>query len=119
MQKKVLIVEDEKDICKYMKRILEHEGWQAFAALDGEQALRIFAKERPQACLIDIHMPSGIDGMEILSRIKTIDKAAKCIMITCVDDTDKGQEAEELGADGYFIKPLDTDKIHQLIEKLG
>lgn len=117
--KKVLIVEDEEDICKHMKRRIETHGWRVFVSSDCNTAIEIFKKERPQACLIDINMPAGPDGIEILKKIKAIDKTVKCIMITCVDDRDKLLEAKAEGANGYFVKPLDSDKFNDIIKRIS
>ena len=114
--KKVLILEDEPDTSRHMKQILEMKGWQVLVALNGEQAWEVFEKEKPQACLIDVHMPSGMDGLEVLRRIKESDKTVRCVMITCVDDDKEILKAEQLGADKYVVKPLDVEQLRWIME---
>jgi DNA-binding response OmpR family regulator len=86
---KILVVDDEEDIAHFTAKILQYDGFTAFKAMDGAQALAMFEKERPQICLIDVHLGySKIDGMDVLRKIKSTDKNVECIMITRITDKD-------------------------------
>ena len=118
-KKKILVVDDEEDICIFIKDILEREGFKVFIALGGTEAMEIFNKEKPQICLIDIHMPySEFDGLEVLKRVKELNKKTLCVMATRIDQSDKMNKAAYLGAEQYLIKPLSIEKIKDLIERL-
>lgn len=113
---KILVVDDEEDITHFTAKILQYDGFKALKALDGAQALEIFEKERPQICLIDVHLGySKIDGMEVLRKIKQMDKNTECIMITRITDKDTIAEAKKLGVKEYLLKPLASE---QWLEKV-
>lgn len=120
---KILVVDDEEDITHFTAKILEYDGFKAFKALDGAQALEIFEKERPQICIIDVHLGySKIDGMEVLRKIKQTDKNTECIMITRITDKDTIEEAKKLGVKEYLLKPLASEqwleKVHAAVNAL-
>ena len=120
---KILVVDDEEDITHFTAKILEYDGFKAFRALDGARALEIFEKERPQICLIDVHLGySKIDGMEVLRRIKQADKNTECIMITRITDKDTIAEAKKLGVKEYLLKPLASEqwleKVHMAVKEI-
>lgn len=105
---KVLVIDDEADISYFTCKILDREGFQSFNAMDGEKALEIFSKERPQIVIIDVDLGySKIDGMEVLEKIKETDKEVECIMVSRITETEIMARAKELGA-RYLNKPLDT-----------
>jgi DNA-binding response OmpR family regulator len=113
---KILVVDDEEDITHFTAKILEYDGFKALRALDGAKALEIFEKERPQICLIDVHLGySKIDGMEVLRKIKQTDKNTECIMITRITDKDTIAKAKALGVKEYLLKPLASE---QWLEKV-
>ena len=120
---KILVVDDEEDITHFTAKILEYDGFKAFKALDGAQALAIFEKERPQICLIDVHLGySKIDGMEVLRKIKQTDQSIECIMITRITDKDTITEAKKLGVKEYLLKPLASEqwleKVHAAVNNI-
>ena len=106
-QDKILIVDDEKDILELIGYNLEREGYKIVKALSGEEALRNSRSEKPNLILLDLMLP-GIDGLEVLKRLK---KDSKTANIPTVLLTAKGEEADivtglELGADDYITKPF-------------
>ena len=118
-KRKVLVVDDEVDICEPMKAILEREGCQVFTALKSEEAWDIFQRERPEACSIDIHMTdSAFDGLELLRKIREIDKDVLCIMFTVEEEKEIIEEAKRLGVSMYREKPVTVEEYHDLIKLL-
>jgi len=118
-KKKVLVVDDEENICIFLKDILARAGFEVYTALSGPQAMDIFKEHQPHACLIDVHMPfSEYDGIEVLRRIKELDKKTNCVMITRIDDDEKITQAAALGAQEYLIKPVRLEKLKELVESL-
>lgn len=112
--KKILIVDDEENIRKLMHIILEEtedDGTEIFEAVDGEEALEIIEREKPQLIYLDIMLPK-IDGYDICHRVKT--KYGDSIYVVLI--TAKGQEYDkkkglEKGADMYLTKPFDPEFI--------
>jgi len=117
-KKKVLIVDDEKDISKNLKEIIEMEGCESFTALTTPEAWDIFQREKPDVCVIDIHMAySPYNGIELLRKIREVNKKVKCIILTCVDAGERGEEAKKIGVQGYYEKPL-GDKFDEFVGKV-
>ena len=115
-EKKVLIVDDEEDICLSLKEIIERKGGKVFASIRAEDAWEIFQNEKPTSCILDLHMPySKFDGLELLQKIRDVDQNVTCLILTRMED--KMELAKEKGANGYFIKPLDMEELNRLIEE--
>jgi DNA-binding response OmpR family regulator len=107
MREKVLIVEDEKDIIKMLEYNLKKEGFRTITCNNGEDAIDLTKKEKPDIILLDLMLP-GIDGLEVC---KTLKKEEKTSSISIVMLTAKVQESDkivglELGADDYITKPF-------------
>lgn len=109
---RVLIVDDDKQIVRVVRAYLEREGFDVQYAYDGETALHIIRRERPDLVVLDLLLP-GRDGWEI-TRIMRSDEALASIpiiMLTArVDDTDK-IVGLELGADDYVTKPFNPREV--------
>jgi len=114
MKKKILVVDDDKEICDILTEMLAEEGYQTFSALSGRLALDIVKKKKPELVLMDIKMPK-MDGIEVLKRIKKIDKEVVVVMITGYGSLDTAKEAMRLGAYDYVTKPFDLDSIKVVI----
>lgn len=107
MKEKILIVEDEKDIAKMLDYNLKKEGFRTLLASDGEDALSLAGRERPDLILLDLMLP-GMDGLEVCKKLK---KEEKTVSIPIIMLTAKSQESDkviglELGADDYVTKPF-------------
>lgn len=107
---KILVVDDEQDICDFVKNFFSLRNFEVFSALNAEDAFTIIEREDPLIVLQDIRLP-GMDGVEALRKIKEIRPNNRVIMVTCVDDVNKMNEAKKLGADGYITKPLILDDL--------
>lgn len=113
---KILVVDDEHEICDFVGNFLKERGYQVFTALNGDEALSIIKKERPELVLLDIKM-QGMDGIAVLKHIKSFDKSITVIMVTALDDQDRMNEASRLGASDYITKPLELDHLEKSVEK--
>ena len=107
MKEKILIVEDEKDIVKMLEYNLKKEGFGTFSCYNGEKALELVNKERPDLIILDLMLP-GMDGLEVCKILKNESKTSSIPIIML---TAKTQESDkivrlELGADDYMIKPF-------------
>lgn len=102
---RILVVDDEREVCKMLSKFLTNKGHEVCTALNGEEALTLVKKDRPHIVLLDIKMPK-MDGIECLKQIREIDKEVGVIMITAVKQEEIGKKAMKLGAYDYITKPL-------------
>lgn len=105
---RLLVVDDEPEICEFLRSFFEDRDYEVQAALSGEQALEVVETFRPQVILLDIKM-GKVDGLVVLRKIKEKDPKTKVIMVTALETTDKIEEAMRLGADNYITKPLSLE----------
>ena len=110
MQKeKILVVDDEKNICDLLRMYLEKEGYSVVMAHNGVDAVSMFNSENPDLVLLDIMLPQ-LDGWQVCREIrKTSEKPI--IMLTAKDEVFDKVLGLELGADDYVTKPFDTKEI--------
>ena len=113
---KILIVDDEKDWVRMLSTRLQHAGYQVGVAFDAIQAVTQTIDLKPDLLLLDLIMPAG-SGIGVLENLRENVKAFNIpvIVITGISDKQTKEAAEKLGISGYFVKPVDMDK---LIEKL-
>jgi len=120
MTKKVLIVDDEKNIAISVQFLMKREGFEVLVAHDGEEGLAQIRSERPDLVLLDVMMPK-LDGFEVCKAVRADSEldGIRIVMLTA-----KGREAEiekgiSLGADAYMPKPFSTselvDKVNELL----
>jgi two-component system response regulator (stage 0 sporulation protein F) len=114
MAGKILIVDDQYGIRILLNEVFQKEGYQTYQAANGFQAIDIVKKDRPDLVILDMKIP-GMDGIEILKRVKEIDKDIKVILMTAYGELDMIQEAKELGALSHFAKPFDIDEIRKAV----
>src|ERR1700740_3706101 len=105
MSSSVLVADDEELTLRTVSRGLRQEGFEVFTAPSGEDALRVFAEEKPDLTLLDIVLP-GIDGVEVLRQMKQATPAAIILMMSAYHMVDRAVEAMKLGAYDYLIKPF-------------
>ena len=111
---KILVVDDEIEVCKALKEFLSIKGYETFTAQSGKEALAIVAAENPHIVLLDIIMP-GMSGIETLEEIKKTAPATGVVMITAVTDQALGNQALEIGADDFITKPVDLDYLETVL----
>ena len=114
--RKLLVVDDEKDICDFVKNFFQERGYEVLTSSSGADALEIVKKDKPDLILLDIKM-NGMDGIAALKHIKDIDRSIKVVMVTALEDQDKMNEACKLGACEYITKPLVLDLLEEAVEK--
>ena len=105
----VLVVDDDALNRRLLTATLAREGLRTTSATDGDEALRVIKEDLPDVVLLDIEMP-GLDGIEVLERIKS-DEATRhlpVIMISGLDDTESVVRCLEIGADDFLPKPFDA-----------
>lgn len=109
-----MLVDDEKGLCDYLKDFFSPRGYSVFISPNGQDAIEVVKKEKPELVLLDINMP-GMDGLEVLRRVKKISPRTKVIMVTISDDADTRQKAQNLGADEFIKKPFTTDYLEDVV----
>jgi len=109
MQYKVLIVDDDENICELLRLYLQKDGFETAVAYDGEQALEVAQKYLPDLILLDIMMPK-LDGWQVCREIRKISDTP-IIMLTAKGETFDKILGLELGADDYVSKPFDTKEV--------
>ena len=116
---KILVVDDEAPIRDMLKKYLIRKGYEVFDADNGISALQIVRDQKPSIVLLDIRMPKGDDGVEVLRKIKEADKNIGVIMITAVSDSAIADKCMELGAFDYITKPISLEYLEEcLLAKL-
>lgn len=105
---RLLVVDDEVEICDFLKSFFEDRDFEVQSSLSGEEALRVIETFKPHVILLDIKM-GGMDGLAVLKQVKQKHSQAKVIMVTAIETTDKIEEAMRLGADNYITKPLSLE----------
>ena len=99
-----------------MKKLFEPAGYNVITECDPVNAVTLADKERPDCVLLDIKMPK-VDGMEVLSRIKGIDKSISVIMITGYGNIQTAMESMKLGAYDYITKPFDLEFLKTMVKR--
>ena len=107
---KILLIDDEPDIVRVLGISLKADGYQVIPALSGAEGLEAFAKDKPEIVITDIKMP-GMDGIEVLEKIKIIDPNTEVIIITGHGDIDNTIEALKYGASDFISKPVRDDAL--------
>lgn len=106
---RILIIDDDENICKIVKLYLEKEGFEAVTAYDGKSGLENFMIQPPELVLLDIMMPD-MDGMQVIKELRK-DSNVPVIMLTAKGETFDKVLALELGADDYIVKPFDPKEL--------
>jgi two-component system nitrogen regulation response regulator NtrX len=107
---RILVVDDERSIRDALVQLFEYEDHEVAAAEDGPDALELAASVRPDVIFLDVKMP-GMDGLEVLSRLRTDLPAAPVVMISGHGTIDTAVEATRKGAYDFLEKPLDSDRL--------
>ena len=111
---KILIVDDDPMLKKPLGEILQEYGYGEIRYSSGPEALAAYQEEWPEVVLADIRMP-GLDGIELLQRIRRLDPQARVILMTGYADVDTAIEAINHGACGYFRKPVDMPDLVEVL----
>ena len=101
---KILVVDDEERMARFIRLNLEHDGFQVVEAYKGQQAMDKLRTALPDLILLDIMMPD-LDGFEVLKMIREVSKIP-VIMLTAKGEEDDKVKGLELGADDYITKPF-------------
>jgi len=113
---KILLVDDEPGMLRYIKTLLEVDDYKVQTATTGEEALALVNKGlRPDLVLMDLLMP-GIDGLQTLEQLRQLQPGVKVVILSCVGDTKKVVQAMRLGAQDYITKPFQKAELDAVID---
>lgn len=113
---KVLIVDDESDMCWLLSRIFQDAGYELITALTGEEALTKVEKEEPELVILDVKLPD-ISGIEVLSTIKKVKSEIVVIMISAYGTEEMRKEAMRIGAYDFIDKPFNVEALLRTVRK--
>lgn len=114
MAAKILLVDDDRLLREVIGNFLSMHDYEVDQAEDGEHALKKFEPGKYQLALIDIVMP-GINGLELMKRIRALDKEIFCLIMTGYPTVDSANCSIEEGASDYIIKPFQLDELLETI----
>ncbi|PIR62732.1 MAG: two-component system response regulator [Candidatus Pacebacteria bacterium CG10_big_fil_rev_8_21_14_0_10_42_12] len=115
-QAKILLADDSAFMRKVLMDILTEAGFSDFLeAENGNQALELIEKESPDLVLLDMIMPE-LEGIGVLSKLKELGNTTKVIVVSAVGQDAMIEEAKNLGAFGYVVKPFEGEKVLETIK---
>lgn len=118
--KKILIIDDERDICLLIKQNLELSGeYKVIVAHNGRDGISAARHEKPDLVLLDIIMP-GVSGFDVLKELKTKDETCSIpvVMLTAIGTEEAKEKARSLYNEDYLVKPVRTDDLKVKIEEV-
>ncbi len=107
---RILVVDDEENVRRVLRQMLESAGYEVIVAANGNQALDLVAEQNPALVLLDLRMP-GKSGMEVLKEMKADYPDVAVIVVTAVDEVNIAIEAIRNGAYDYLHKPFDANAL--------
>jgi DNA-binding NtrC family response regulator len=114
MGAKILIIDDEPDLCAMFQKIFQEEGHFVLTATRAEEGIVKARHEQPDLVFLDLKMPT-LDGITCLKRLRRVSKDSKIVVLTGFGTLKTAKEAMKLGAYDYTSKPFDLDLIRELI----
>ena len=112
---KILVVDNELDICNFVKSFFEMRGLEVVIALNGDEGLKVLDHGKIDLIILDVAMRHENEGIDFLPRIKEKAGQARIIMITGRDDKETVEECKKLGADDYVTKPLVLENLESVV----
>ena len=115
--KTILIVDDQSGIRMLLDEVFSKEGFHTISAGSGFEALKKAEEFKPDLVLLDMKLP-GMDGIEILKRLKNCGGGPQVVMMTAYGELDLIEETIDSGAARYFTKPFDVFEIRDVVKRM-
>jgi DNA-binding response OmpR family regulator len=115
MNARILVVDDEAHIVEFVRGYLERDGYEVLTAADGDTAVELATKARPDLLVLDVMLP-GRSGFDVLRALRSAGSSVPVIMLTARDDVIDRVTGLELGADDYVVKPFEP---RELVARVG
>jgi two-component system nitrogen regulation response regulator GlnG len=112
----ILIVDDDKDVCELLYKLMQRENFHPIMVNDGKAALAAVGSVSPDVMLLDMKMP-GMEGSEVLARVKEMDQELPVVIITAYGKISGAVEAIKAGAHDYLSKPFDNNEVIRVVHK--
>ena len=112
---RIVVIDDDPEVVDLLVSYLREEGYGVLGALTIDEGIRLVSLSRPDLVLLDILLPGGMNGIEVLKRIRSIDPTREVIMVTGSRDPLLAREALELGALAYIDKPFDFAYLKRVV----
>ena len=116
VKSRILVIDDEAGIRDSMRRTLEYQGYQFIGASSGQEGIALIDRDPPDLVFLDIKMP-GMDGLEVLDRIKAAHPEVPVVMVSGHGTAQTGYDASKRGASGFIEKPFSEPVLLERIEK--
>jgi two-component system, OmpR family, response regulator MprA len=116
MDERILIIEDDEEILRVLKRVLTYEGYIVDTALTGKAGLTLASEQRPDLVVLDWMLPS-MDGLEVCRRLQKLGNQP-ILMLTAKDTTQDRVKGLDAGADDYVVKPFEIEELLARIRAL-
>jgi len=113
--RQILVIDDDPAVVDILATHLREEGYGVLGALTSDEGLKLAILSRPDLVLLDILLPGGMNGIEVLRRIRAINPTIKVIMVSGSRDPLLAREALELGALAYVDKPFDFAYLKRVV----
>jgi two-component system cell cycle response regulator len=113
---RILVVDDEEVVCRFLKRLLSGSGHQVEVSFSGQDAIARLEQDSFDLVITDLKMP-GVDGIGVLRRAKELDPFCEVMVITAYASVESAVEVMKLGAYDYISKPFNVDRIRLIVEK--
>lgn len=110
VERRLLVVDDESDICLFLKQLLEQEGYSVLTACSGKEALDLARQQTIDILITDIRMP-GMDGIELIGKMSGLNRHIQSIVLTGHGDISTAIEAMKKGSLNYLKKPINFDEL--------
>lgn len=119
MSKKILVVDDEKDIVEILQEILRHEGYDVITASDGNEGLKKASENKPDLIVADVMMPH-MDGYELVKRLKEDPGTTNIpvVFLTAKDQATDRYKGLSLGVAAYIVKLFDLDELREVVREV-
>jgi two-component system response regulator AtoC len=111
---RILVVDDEPSAVELLTEFLTAKNHTVISASNGEEALCKLKEERPHLIFLDVLMPK-MNGLDVLKKIREIDKEVGVIMVTAVHEEEIGRQALKLGAFDFITKPIDLEYLERCL----
>lgn len=113
---KILVVDDEKDMCDLLAHLMIREGFEPLTACDGSTALEMMRTHSPEVMLLDVKMP-GMDGMEVMRQARAYEPDIPVVFITAYAEVKGAIDAMKAGAHDYIAKPFDHNEVVRVVQR--
>jgi two-component system NtrC family response regulator/two-component system response regulator HydG len=114
---RIVVIDDEVNAAAALETLLREDGYEVARANDGRAGLQLLEKNEPDVVLTDLRMP-GMDGLELLTRIKQIRPETMVILMTAYGTVKTAVKAMKLGAEDYLGKPIDVEELEVVLQKV-